>query len=122
MSRVTREWVRVLAFGALALLVFGLTGCGGGGHHGPPAKPTVTFSVTPSTVDYAGSATLTWSSTNATSCMALWTSGSLAPSGSMVLTGLIGTGSFSITCTGPGGSASASAPITVKPLPLPTVS
>jgi hypothetical protein len=122
MSRVTRGGGRVLAFGALALLAFGLTGCGGGGHHGPPAKPTVAFSVTPSTVDYAGSATLKWSSTNATGCMGLWASGPLAPSGSMVLTGLIGTGSFSITCTGPGGTASASAPITVKPLPLPTVS
>lgn len=122
MSRVTREGGRVLAFGALALLGFGLSACGGGGSHGPPAKPTVAFSVTPATVDYAGSATLKWSSTNATGCMGAWASGPLAPSGSMVLTGLIGTGSFSITCTGPGGTASASAPITVKPLPLPTVS
>jgi hypothetical protein len=123
MSRVTREGGRVLAFGALALLGFDLSACGGGGgSHGPPAKPTVAFSVTPSTVDYAGSATLSWSSTNATGCMGLWASGPLAPSGSMVLTGLIGTGSFSITCTGPGGTASASAPITVKPLPLPAVS
>jgi hypothetical protein len=122
MRRVTREGGRVLAFGALALLGFGLSGCGGGGSHGPPAKPTVAFSVTPSTVDYAGSATLSWSSTNATGCMGLWASGPLAPSGSMVLTGLIGTGSFSITCTGPGGTASASAPITVKPLPLPKIS
>lgn len=106
----------------LALLGFALSGCGGGGSHGPPARPTVAFSVTPSTVAYAGSATLSWSSTNATGCMGLWASGPLAPSGSMILTGLIGTGSFSITCTGPGGTASASAPITVKPLPLPTVS
>ena len=118
---ISRIMWRVAYIVGSGLLGLGLSGCGGGGG-GPPAVPKVYFSVTPSTVNYGGTATLLWSSVNATGCTALWAAGSLAASGSVTLTGLVGTGSFSITCTGAGGTASASAPITVIPLPLPTVS
>ena len=51
--------------------------------------------------------TLTWSSTNATSCSASWTN-QTGSSGSEAVTILTaGNNSFSITCTGAGGSRSA---------------
>jgi hypothetical protein len=105
----------------MAMLAFILFGCGGDSP-GPLGKPVISFSISPSTVKSGGSATLTWSSSNATACTALWTSGSLAPMGAFTLTGLISSGPFSITCTGAGGSASASVSLTVIPPPLPIVS
>ena len=87
-----------------------------------PAAPTVTISVAPTSITVGQSATLTWSSTNATSCTAsnAWT-GSEAVSGTMSETPTAaGTLSYVLTCTGAGGTAHATATLTVTS-PLPTV-
>ena len=76
--------------------------------------PTVTISANPTSVSSGGSSTLTWSSTNATSCTASggW-SGSKATSGSQSITNITSTATYTLTCTGTGGSGSNSATVTV---------
>ncbi len=76
----------------------------------PPA-PTVSLAVDPTSVAVNGSSTLTWSSTNATSCTASggW-SGTKETSGSESTGALSSTTSYTLSCTGAGGS---SAPQTV---------
>lgn len=87
------------------------------------AAPTVTLSASPASIAYNGGSTLTWSSTNATSCTAsnAW-SGTRATSGTLNLTSLTATGTYVLTCTGTGGSGSASTTITVGAAPAPTLS
>ncbi len=81
--------------------------------------PTLTFSISPTTVAYVGASTLTWSSTNVTSCSAsgAW-SGSKAVSGSQSTGAIITTpNTYTLTCTGPGGTVTRSATVTI---PAPT--
>lgn len=87
----------------------------------PPA-PTVVLAANPALVASGGTSTLTWSSTNATSCTASggW-SGSKATSGSQLVGPLATTSTFSLSCTGPGGTATAAATVTVSS-PAPTLS
>jgi len=75
---------------------------------------TVAMSASPTTITKGGSSTLTWSSTNATSCTASggW-SGPEATSGSESVTATATT-TYTLTCTGSGGSASATAALTVN--------
>lgn len=80
----------------------------------PP--PTVTISVAPASIGAGDSATLTWSSTDASACTASgsW-SGSQNTSG-MASTGALNTAgvySYSLSCSGPSGSAANSATLTV---------
>ncbi len=79
-----------------------------------PSAPTVSFSGSPSSVTTGNTATLTWSSTNATECVASngW-SGTKSTSGSEVTQPLSQTTTFVITCTGGGGSKEKSKTITV---------
>ena len=72
----------------------------------------------PITIDYNTSATLSWTSTNATSCQASgnW-SGSKATSGSENTGNLISSKTYTITCTGPGGSATDSVTVNVSSQP-----
>jgi trimeric autotransporter adhesin len=83
--------------------------------------PTVTLNASPSTIAKGGSATLTWSTTNATSCTAsgAWT-GTKATSGSQSTGALNANAGFTLSCTGAGGSASQGATVTVT-TPAPTV-
>jgi hypothetical protein len=71
------------------------------------SPPTVTLKTSPESVSPGASSTLTWSSTNATSCTASgdW-SGTLATSGSRSTGALSAATAFTITCTGAGGTAS----------------
>jgi uncharacterized protein (TIGR03118 family) len=108
-----------------------LTACGGGsygsgGNMTPPLAPTVTLSVAPTTITLGQSATLTWSTMNASSCSASsgWsgtepTSGtqSVTPTGS-------GNVTYTLMCTAPaggsyagggGGQTSMSVTLTVNP-------
>lgn len=114
---------------ALALsAALAIAGCGGGaGSTGAPAAPapvaaaapTVTLALSAAKVGFGSSSTLTWSSTNATSCAASgqW-SGTLAASGSSVQTPAApGAIRYTVTCTGDGGSANQSVTLTV-PLPV----
>ncbi len=84
-----------------------------------PISLSVSLTATPPSVSAGQSSTLSWSSTNATSCTAGWTS-STASSGSQVVSPAVTT-AYSITCTGAGGSATASATVTVT-LPVYTIS
>ena len=89
----------------------------------PPPAPSVSMTANPTTVAYDDSTTLTWSSTNATSCVATgdW-SGNKATSDSQTVGPLTTTSTFILTCSGAGGDAGQSVTVAVNPPPLPTVS
>ena len=99
----------------ISLLIIFLSGCGGGDAGGvaPPAlepSPTSSLSASSNLVILDTVVTLTWSSTNATSCEAsgAW-SDSKATSGLEEVTiSTPGNNKFTITCVGAGGSRSAS--------------
>ena len=83
-----------------------LISCGGGG--GSKPLPTINLIADDLSVLLNSTTTLSWSSTNATSCVADWTS-LTSVSGSVEVTILnVGNNNFSITCSGDGGSSSAS--------------
>ncbi len=83
-----------------------------------PTTPTVSLSANPNTVMPGQSATLSWTSTNTTSCTGSGFNAS-GVSGSTTVTPTSNT-TYSITCTGAGGSASASASVTVSNSNTPT--
>ena len=94
----------------------------------PLGPPVVTFSADPEAVTYGGSTTLSWSSTGASSCTAssdpansAWT-GAKDISGSQVITGLVSTTIFTVTCTGSGGPPATSRVTVTVGAPLPSVS
>ena len=99
---------------SLTTLVF-ISACGGGGGGGGDLSPmtpapVVSLSASPMSVLLAETSTLTWSSSNATSCSASgsW-SGTKTTSGSEAVTiSTAGNNSFTLSCTGAGGSGSAS--------------
>ena len=86
----------------------------------PPPVPTVSLAANPKSVTSGTSSTLTWSSTNATSCTASggW-SGAKATAGSESSGALTSTTQFSLACTGPDGTGNASATVSVLPPPGP---
>jgi hypothetical protein len=69
--------------------------------------PTVTLSATPLSIAPGRSSTLTWSSTNATSCSIDQGIGAVAKSGSKKVSVAVTT-TYTITATGSGGTATAS--------------
>jgi hypothetical protein len=86
-------------------------------------SPTVSLNASSTTINAGNSATLTWASTNATSCSATggW-SGTEATSGTQSTGSLNDDANYSLTCTGPGGtSQTASVAITVIPVPTVTL-
>lgn len=85
---------------------------------GPP--PTVTLSASPTSVVSGTSVTLTWSSSNATSCAASgsWT-GARATSGSeAVVPAGVANYQYTLTCSGDGGMASAVATVSATLAPV----
>jgi hypothetical protein len=86
-------------------------GGGGGGSTPttPPVTPapTVNLSAEPTSVVLDNTSTLTWTSSNATSCSATWTSQTGTSGSEAVTISSAGDNSFSITCTGTGGNGSA---------------
>jgi hypothetical protein len=70
-------------------------------------KPTASLSASPTSIASGGASTLTWSSTNATSCTATggW-SGTKATSGTQSTGALAATTSYSLSCSGAGGTSS----------------
>lgn len=94
---------------SMAALV-GLAGCGGGGGSSTPAAPTVQLALSLSSVSESQASVLTWSSTNATSCIASgsW-SGTKATSGSInVSQAAAGSYTYNLNCA----SANASVVLT----------
>jgi hypothetical protein len=76
----------------------------------PTPMPTVSLSLAPSTVVTGQPSTLTWSATNASTCVAsgAW-AGNRGASGSVAVTQAVaGTYTYNLSCTGAGGSASGS--------------
>jgi Fibronectin type III domain len=95
------------------------TGAGGSATHTANvsvtnAAPTVSLAASPSTVLTGANTSLTWSSTNATSCTASggWL-GSRATSGSSTTGALNTTTIYALACTGAGGTANKTATVTV---------
>lgn len=87
----------------------------------PPAIPTASLSASPTSITSGGSATLSWSSTNAASCTGTGFTAS-GTSGSLTVSPTANT-TYALTCTGAGGTASASVAVSVGaviPLPIPT--
>ncbi len=113
-----------MAAGLLAILMASCGGGGGGSAPTPPSPPApapaLTLSVSPDTLLTGQPATLTWSSTNASSCTASngWT-GSKAASGTETLPALAATTTFTLACTGTGGTATQNATVTVTAIPPP---
>jgi hypothetical protein len=91
---------------------------------GATPAPTLSLTANPTSVTSGSSSTLSWTSTNATSCVAsgAW-SGNKATSGSQS-TGALGTSSsYTLNCSGAGGSTSRAVTVTVSAAaPAPTVS
>jgi hypothetical protein len=96
-----------------------------GGNDYPPLAltlaplPTVDLTATPTTVDPGGTSTISWTSTNATSCSAKegW-SASKATSGSISVGPLTQTTTYTITCSDGNGSVSAPSAATVNVGPV----
>lgn len=90
---------------AAAFVALTLEACGG--HNNPPPMPTVTISVSPTTITVGQSATLTWSSTNAVSCASSgtgWAAGTQPLTGTAMETpAAAGSVTYTLTCTGAGG-------------------
>ena len=100
---------------SITFCILFIVSCGGGGGGGgstpaPPTTPapTVNLSADPTSVLVESTSTLTWSSTNATSCSASWTSQTGTSGSEAVTINTAGNNSFSISCTGDGGTRSAS--------------
>ncbi len=83
------------------------------------SAPTLTFSVSPTSITSGNSASLTWLTTNADSCAAsgAW-SGAKAISGAESVSPTANA-TYTLDCTGPGGSIQKSASVTVTQPPLP---
>ncbi len=102
----------------LAILIV-LAGCGGSTEENTSGadqsqSPTISLSANPTTVSPDGSTSLTWSSTNTTSCTASggW-SGSKSTSGSETIDSLTVDSTFSLSCSGSEGTIEASVSVTV---------
>lgn len=97
----------------LFLSTFIIVSCGGGGGGGgspTPALlfPSITFSTSSSSVLIDGTTTLTWSSSNSTSCSASWTSQTSTSGTETITISNAGNNTFSISCIGEGGSSNKS--------------
>jgi phospholipase C len=115
-------WLPHSIFGCACAIA--LASCGGGDGSGSgTAEPTAALAANPGTVARGSASTLTWSSTNATSCAASggW-NGAKAASGTQNTGALTANSAYSLTCSGPGGtSAPATASVTVAAMPTATL-
>lgn len=116
-SRVNRG-AGALGAATLCFVCLLVSACGGGGGGGG-GTATVDLSVSSESVAPGATITLTWSSSNATSCAAsgAW-SGVKATSGSETVQVSTGSASFALVCTGERGSATTSRTVATS-LPLP---
>lgn len=90
----------------------------------PPVAPTASIlcnGAASCAVASAATASITWTSANATSC-SVSPGGSTGTSGSLTTPALTASTSYSLSCTGAGGSASATTAITVTSAPQPGAS
>lgn len=107
-----------------------LAACGGGGGGGgsspppppPPPAPTINLTTSTPSVPLGSTASLSWSTTNASSCTASggW-SGSRPTSGTESIPNLTVRTTFVLECTNAGVTASATITIEVRPVAAPTI-
>ncbi len=83
--------------------------------------PAVNLSAAPTAINPGGSATLSWTSTNATSASIDQTIGTVSVNGSSTVTPTVTT-TYTITVSGPGGTATGSVTISVSDLPSVSIS
>jgi hypothetical protein len=90
------------------------------GQYGVEASPaaTATLTASPAKITSGGSTTLTWTSSNVSSCTpgSSWTT-SQDTSGSQLVMALMATTTFTMNCTGDGGPVTATALVQVSPAP-----
>lgn len=88
---------------------------------GSAPVPTVSISANPTTITIGESSTLTWSSTDATSCTSSggWT-GARATSGSLIVVPG-STTTYTLSCTGAGGTGNNSATVTLNSTPTASI-
>ena len=86
----------------------------------PPQLPVVNLSASPSTINQGQTATLSWESSDATSCVAsgAWID-TLSTTGTEIVSPAV-TSTYTLSCDGDGGSASSSVTITVNAPPVAT--
>ena len=86
--------------------------------------PVVNCSTSPSSVSYGGTSTLSWSTTDATSCTMSsgGISGTQATSGSKTVGPLYSTTTYAFTCSGPGGNGSCTTSVSVGAAPSGSIS
>ncbi|HXA92016.1 MAG TPA: hypothetical protein VNU73_02115, partial [Steroidobacteraceae bacterium] len=110
--RARRTAAPMAVFGAL------LAACGGGGGSDQiQVPPTLNLSVMPNTIVAGQTATVSWNTTNATTCSATgaWSGAQPADGNLAVSPNTLGQSTFVLDCTGPGGSMSQSVVLTVSP-------
>ncbi len=83
----------------------------------PPAQPKATLSVNPESINRGGTATLTWSTTDATS-VSIDGLGTVDPNGSQKVSPTVST-TYRLTAQGAGGSTDATARLTIVEPPPP---
>ena len=112
----------VLLLSAVILSFLLITACGGGGNGGGgnggggTQLPTATLTASPTSITSGQTATLTWTTTNATSASIDNGIGAVQPvSGGSVTVTPSKTTTYTLTATGSGGSATAQATVTVQP-------
>lgn len=106
------------------LFAASLAACGGGGGGSTPvvtppvaAAPTATVTLSTVKAKAGDNVVVTWSSTDATSCVGSDALSTSATSGTSAVSAAVGQTKFTLTCTGPGGNKVASATLGV-PLPV----
>jgi OOP family OmpA-OmpF porin len=108
----------------LTFLFGGTTASATQGSIPAPLAPTTSMSVMPDTISTGNTATLKWTTDNATSCNIQPGIGGVMTQGSMAISPSVST-VYSLSCTGPGGTSNSTANITVVApvvIPAPTSS
>ena len=113
-SALINQLLQRFVFGAQGLFSGGGGGGGGGGGSVSSPAPTVNLSANPAFIASGAASTLTWSSNNASYCVAYgaW-SGTKATSGSQSTGNLTNSQTYTLTCTNAGGPTSPSVTVTV---------
>lgn len=126
--RSTLRGIRVARVGLLIANLLIAAACGGGGGGAPPTAPapapSVNASISAPTTLVNTAVTISWSSTNASSCgIAELAATSLAANGSRQVTpSTAGQFTYTVQCTGTGGNASSAVSVTVPAVPTVTLS
>ena len=105
----------VLLLSAIVFPLLLITACGGGGGNGGKQTPTATLAASPTTITSGQTATLSWTTTNATSASIDNGVGAVQPvSAGSVTVSPSATTTYTLTAAGSGGTVMAQATVTVQ--------